>query len=163
MRIPRAAIGQHRPYHYADVFGADGKRVGRVRYGYNFRRPLESLLHEYRGALRAKRVSEPDTRDPFTHAVQQVRIRTAGHHAAAFDGAGQCIGWSRCVLWLLTGQRDIIPAAPLLPTLTVWPCARAQAAAAPASAKYMAVYIDRCEGLLTDGLPQQCRPYVHYR
>ena len=43
-----AALGHNRAYHYADIFGADGKRVGRVRYGFTFRRPLEGLLKEYR-------------------------------------------------------------------------------------------------------------------
>lgn len=43
-----AAVGAHRPYHYADVFGADGKRIGRVRYGYGFKRPLDTMLNDYR-------------------------------------------------------------------------------------------------------------------
>lgn len=42
------ALGYNRAYHYADVFGADGKRLGRVRYGYCFRRPLDGLLKEYK-------------------------------------------------------------------------------------------------------------------
>ncbi|KXZ46909.1 hypothetical protein GPECTOR_39g403 [Gonium pectorale] len=66
-----AALGYNRAYHYADVFGADGKRLGRVRYGYCFRRPLDSLLKEYRIQSRTKRASEPDERDPATGAVQQ--------------------------------------------------------------------------------------------
>ncbi len=43
-----AALGYNRAYHYVDVFGADGKRIGRVRYGYCFRRPLDGLLKEYK-------------------------------------------------------------------------------------------------------------------
>ncbi|EFJ46513.1 hypothetical protein VOLCADRAFT_118102 [Volvox carteri f. nagariensis] len=65
-----AALGYNRAYHYADVFGADGKRLGRVRYGYCFRRPLDSLLKEYRVQARTKRPSDPDERDPATQAVQ---------------------------------------------------------------------------------------------
>eukprot|EP00198_Chlamydomonas_reinhardtii_P003427 XP_001692763.1 predicted protein [Chlamydomonas reinhardtii] len=66
-----AALGYNRAYHYADVFGADGKRLGRLRYGYCFRRPLDALLKEWRAAGRHKRRSEPDERDPATAAVQQ--------------------------------------------------------------------------------------------
>lgn len=66
-----AALGYNRAYHYADVFGADGKRLGRVRYGYCFRRPLDGLLKEYKLQARSKRASEPDERDPATAAVQQ--------------------------------------------------------------------------------------------
>ncbi|GLC41809.1 hypothetical protein PLESTM_001241900 [Pleodorina starrii] len=65
-----AALGYNRAYHYTDVFGADGKRLGRVRYGYCFRRPLDSLLKEYRLQARTKRASDPDERDPATRAVQ---------------------------------------------------------------------------------------------
>ncbi|GLI67567.1 hypothetical protein VaNZ11_011794 [Volvox africanus] len=65
-----AALGYNRAYHYADVFGADGKRLGRVRYGYCFRRPLDSLLKEFRLQTRTKRASDPDERDPATQAVQ---------------------------------------------------------------------------------------------
>lgn len=56
----------------ADVHGADGKRIGRVRYGFAFRRPLDGLLKAYRAATRAgrpKRISEPDPRDPAASAV----------------------------------------------------------------------------------------------
>eukprot|EP00983_Pelagomonas_calceolata_P086902 1156850-Pelagomonas_calceolata.AAC.20 len=43
-----AALGPSHAYHHADVLGADGRRVGRVRYGFTFRRPLDSLLREYK-------------------------------------------------------------------------------------------------------------------
>ncbi len=46
-----AAMGHNRAYHYADMFGADGRRIGRVRYGFSFRRPLDSLLKQYRYGL----------------------------------------------------------------------------------------------------------------
>jgi hypothetical protein len=44
-------MGHNRAYHYADMFGADGRRIGRVRYGFSFRRPLDSLLKQYRYGL----------------------------------------------------------------------------------------------------------------
>ncbi|KAG2486785.1 hypothetical protein HYH03_014584 [Edaphochlamys debaryana] len=74
-----AALGYNRAYHYVDVFGADGKRLGRVRYGYCFRRPLDSLLKEYRLQARQKRPSEPDERDPATQAVQ-LALTQAGNN-----------------------------------------------------------------------------------
>lgn len=73
-RALSAALGYNRAYHYADVFGADGNRMGRVRYGYCFRRPLDSILKEYRLRARTKRASDPDERDPATQAVQQVFV-----------------------------------------------------------------------------------------
>lgn len=48
------------------------RRVGRVRYGFAFRRPLDNLVRDYRLQARSKRPSEPDARDPAT----QVRSST---------------------------------------------------------------------------------------
>jgi len=47
-----AALGPSHAYHHADVVGADGQRVGRVRYGFTFRRPLENLLREFKAQVR---------------------------------------------------------------------------------------------------------------
>ena len=44
-------MGHNRAYHYADVHGANGQKVGRVRYGFTFRRPLDSLLREFRSQV----------------------------------------------------------------------------------------------------------------
>lgn len=73
-----AALGYNRAYHYADVYGADGKRVGRVRYGFSFRKPLDSLIKEYRMFQRSKRPSEPDIRDPAFVAVELVSCLLGG-------------------------------------------------------------------------------------
>ena len=90
-----AALGHNRAYHYADIFGADGKRIGRIRYGFSFRRPMDSLLKEYRSWVRSKRPSEPDPRDPAFMAVQTVRgcthpLRVLGRAHNAHTIASNC-------------------------------------------------------------------------
>jgi hypothetical protein len=47
----------------ADVFGADGRRVARVRYGLRFRHPLDGLVRQYREFARSK-AAERAGRDP---------------------------------------------------------------------------------------------------
>ncbi|KAG1672779.1 hypothetical protein FOA52_002767 [Chlamydomonas sp. UWO 241] len=64
------ALGANVSWHHVDVYGADGRRVARVRYGFRFRRPLDGLVRQYREFARSKRPSEPDARDPATVAVE---------------------------------------------------------------------------------------------
>ena len=73
----RTALGLNRAYHYADVFGAAGQKLGRIRYGFSFRKGMDSLVKEYRSWSRTKRPSEPDQRDPALQAVQKVSRRHA--------------------------------------------------------------------------------------
>ncbi|GFR44254.1 hypothetical protein Agub_g5456 [Astrephomene gubernaculifera] len=137
-----AALGYNRAYHYADVFGADGRRLGRVRYGYCFRRPLDSLLQEYRAQARSKRAAEPDERDPATGAVQQALTQA---------GASSCIKViiERCEQLLPAGgsaatmrpyvhyrfpghrqyhdTRTLAGASPVFNDEAVWPIARTTA------------------------------------
>ena len=46
-----AATGPHHAYHYAEVLGANGQRVGRVRYGFTFRRPMDDALRAYKAQV----------------------------------------------------------------------------------------------------------------
>ena len=54
------------------MFGADGRRIGRVRYGFRFRKPLDSLVKQYKEWFRSKRPSEPHAADPAFIAVETV-------------------------------------------------------------------------------------------
>ena len=69
---PPSALGNNLSWHHADVFGADGRRIGRVRYGFRFRKPLDSLVKQYKEWFRSKRPSEPHVADPAFIAVETV-------------------------------------------------------------------------------------------
>jgi hypothetical protein len=53
-----SALGHNLAWHHVDVFGADGKRIGRVRYGFRFRKPLDSLVKQYRWEREGERAGE---------------------------------------------------------------------------------------------------------
>eukprot|EP00798_Chlamydomonas_sp_ICE-L_P022119 gene22119-29179_t len=109
-----AGLGHNRAYHYADVYGADGKRVGRVRYGFSFRKPLDSLIKQYRLFARSKRPTEPDVRDPAFQAVQaaEVQPKAASHIKVVVARCETLVppsGGSSCrpyIHYRFPGQRD---------------------------------------------------------
>ncbi|KAG2447989.1 hypothetical protein HYH02_007017 [Chlamydomonas schloesseri] len=152
-----AALGYNRAYHYADVFGADGKRLGRLRYGYCFRRPLDALLKEWRVASRHKRrSSEPDERDPATAAVQQALTQPGNSQAVKViiercDGlvpaGGTALTMRPYVYYRFPGHRDyrdtqtLAGAHPVFNDEAVWPIARTPALEADLRTRHLQLVV----------------------
>ncbi|KAG2431181.1 hypothetical protein HXX76_009709 [Chlamydomonas incerta] len=151
-----AALGYNRAYHYADVFGADGKRLGRLRYGYCFRRPLDALLKEWRAAGRHKRRSEPDERDPATTAVQQALTQPGTSQAVKViiercDGlvpaGGSAMTLRPYVYYRFPGHRDyrdtrtLAGAHPVFNDEAVWPIARTPALEADLRTRHLQLVV----------------------
>jgi hypothetical protein len=108
-----AALGHNLAWHHVDVFGADGRRIGRVRYGFRFRKPLDSLIQQYRDFARSKRPSEPDQRDVAFIAVESAMVqpKQASHVKVVIAGCRNLVPTSHghCrpyVHYRFPGHRD---------------------------------------------------------
>lgn len=104
-----AALGHNIAWHHIDVFGADNRRIGRVRYGFRFRKPIDALVKQYRDFERSKRPSEPDPRDPAFVAVQASRAgATPGFHAVQVSAISLVVTLTltplACILSLLLSR-----------------------------------------------------------
>jgi hypothetical protein len=65
-----AALGANKAYHYAEVKGAAGQILGRVRYGYSVKLSLDSAIKAYRETQAAARSHQQPTSRPLTTATK---------------------------------------------------------------------------------------------
>lgn len=78
-----AALGDIRAYHYADITGADGQLLGRLRYGWRVLKPLQEAVQQYKRAAAAARIAP--TESPLLAGAGGSRVLEAAALAADSD------------------------------------------------------------------------------
>lgn len=82
------AMGHNRSYHYADILGAGGRIIGRVRYAFAFKKPLNGSLKAMRDLAAVKAGAGPTPADAASAAVARAKSFPASASCLKVRGGG---------------------------------------------------------------------------